>query len=55
MFQSGMFEALWGVREYDAFYPFGTHVMLWFLQWVGGRPIRPGARGLPTFRLGARG
>ncbi|MCR9165287.1 MAG: hypothetical protein ACE37F_26755 [Nannocystaceae bacterium] len=33
----GMFQALWGVREYDAFYPYGTHVMLWFLQWVGGR------------------
>jgi hypothetical protein len=32
-----MFQSLWGVREYDAFYPYGTHVMLWFLQWVGGR------------------
>ncbi len=33
----GMFQSLWGVREYDAFYPYGTHVMLWFLQWVAGR------------------
>ena len=33
----GMFQNLWGVREYDAFYPYGTHVMLWFLQWVAGR------------------
>ncbi len=33
----GMFGNLWGVREYDAFYPYGTHVMLWFLQWVAGR------------------
>lgn len=32
-----MFQSLWGVREYDAFYPYGTHVMLWFLEWVGGR------------------
>jgi len=36
----GMFENLWGVREYDAFYPFGTHVMLWFLQWVAGRTAK---------------
>ncbi len=33
----GMFPELWGVREYDAFYPYGTHVMLWFLQWIAGR------------------
>lgn len=33
----GMFQGVWGVREYDAFYPYGTHVMLWFLQWVGGK------------------
>ncbi|MEM6290247.1 MAG: hypothetical protein AAGA54_03250 [Myxococcota bacterium] len=33
----GMFKNLWGVREYDAFYPYGTHVLLYGLEWLGGR------------------
>ena len=43
----GMFDNLWGVREYDAFYPYGTHVMLWFLQWVAGRTAQTPADQLP--------
>ncbi len=33
----GMFRNLWGVREYDAFYPYGTHVFLYGLQRLAGR------------------
>ena len=33
----GMFRTMFGRREYDAFYPYGTHVFLYALQRAAGR------------------
>jgi len=41
----GMFKSLWGKREYDAFYPYGTHVLLYGIMKVFGVGIDPALRG----------
>lgn len=41
----GMFTSSWGPREYDAFYPYGTHVLLYGLMKVFGPGFDPALRG----------
>lgn len=41
----GMFQSLWGKREYDAFYPYGTHVLLFGIMKVFGPGLDPALRG----------
>ncbi|MEM6994026.1 MAG: hypothetical protein AAF721_26170 [Myxococcota bacterium] len=41
----GMFTSLTGKREYDAFYPYGTHVLLYTLMKVFGPGFDPALRG----------
>ena len=41
----GMFRNLWGRREYDAFYPYGTHVLLYGIMKIFGPGLDPALRG----------
>lgn len=49
----GMFTLVWGRREYDAFYPYGTHVLLFGIMKVFGAGFDPQLRGDEAAALAA--
>lgn len=50
---NGLFEGWWQASEYDAFYPYGTHVFLYAVQALGHGPDDHRAIGIAYAILGA--